>query len=806
MLDHALEVLEFHDLLEVVASYAHSAPGTARVRGIRPRPDPSAPASVGALYGDALRVLLEDGILPRLEMADVRPTLNRLAPAGAVVNGDELVECRRLLDAVRSTAAAREQEQFEHADHLNAAFDALHPCPALRDELHRALEDDGTIKDGASDELRRLRRRIRALESEIQQKLTALLHRGDMEGVIQEDFVTIRNDRFVVPIRREMKSRCRGIVHDHSDSGQTLFLEPSHTLPLGNELADLRLDERDERIRILSRLSARIRSSMHRFRENLDRLADLDAVFAVGRWAFGYECSVPQFGERMQLVAARHPLLLHQFRERGQDEVVVPLDFSLDGETAALAITGSNSGGKTVALKTIGLLSALAASGMPVPAAPESRFEFFQPIFADIGDEQSLAQNLSTFTGHISNIRTVLASLPEPGAGTKARALVLLDELGAGTDPLEGGALACAILEELVERPALTVLTTHLGVVKNVVHDGERMVNAAVRFNVQTLEPEYVLDVGQPGASNAFRIARRLGMPDGILDRAEALLGSDHLQLESLLSQLEDDQRRIACQERQSRVAMHDAERSRTQLRDELEQLRRERRKLLQDAYQQAAATVANTRKEMERLIQRLREAGKQGEVKEAAQHLRRNLQEKERKVQSGLQQTQERPQETLDPAHLRVGQRVFVKKLNGDAVVQSLRGDRKRATVAAGSIKCTVSTADLEPPREAVPESPKPFAKVSRPRPSGGSHPELNIIGRRVGEAEPKVEGFLDQAALAGLAEVRIIHGVGTGRLQAGVQEVLRRHPLVKDFRLGQDEKDPGGAGVTWVRLTEDE
>lgn len=807
MLEHALRVLELPELLTVVASYADSAPGKARVRAIRPCENRGAAVQVQRLYGDVLRLLEAGCALPRLTLDDITDTLDRLAPAGAVVDGDELVACRRLLDAVRTVSAVRERDDFEIGDSLAACIDLLHPCSELREELHRALEPDGALTDEASTELRRLRRRIRTLESTIQDKLAGFLHRRDMVSVLREDFVTVRNDRFVIPVRREMKNRCSGIVHDHSDSGRTLFVEPENTVPMGNELSDLRLDERDERLRILARLSGRIHAGLVLFRENLDGLAELDRIFAVGRWARDFDCAIPKFGESLALRAARHPLLLHQFRERGQIDAVVPLDLTLERETSVVAITGANSGGKTVAMKTVGLLSVLAAAGMPVPALSESQIEFFHPIFADIGDEQSLAQNLSTFTGHIANIRTVLASLSAATPASDRRALVLLDELGAGTDPLEGGALGCAILEELVECSAFTILTTHLGVLKNVVHESERMVNASVRFNQHTLAPEYALDLGRPGASNAFRIARGLGLPEQILERADALLGSDHLHLESLLSKMEEDQRRIARRERDSKVARDDAERNRDMLRDELETLRGERRRLLQEAHRQAAATVANTRKEMERLIRQLRESADTGGVKETARAFREQLQEKERSLQTGLQQTEDKPDKALDPSKLRAGQRVFVRKLNGDAVISAVRGDRRQVTVEAGQIRVTVSAADLEPPRAPAPPpaNSATTTKVSRPRSTGRSPSQLNIIGQRVDEAEPKVESFLDQAALAGLAEVRIIHGIGTGRLQAGVHDILRRHPLVASYSLGQDETDPGGAGTTGVRLAEE-
>ena len=645
--------------------------------------------------------------------------------------------------------------------------------------------------DAASPELRALRQRCRHLERDVDARLQQVLRQPDSGACLQERFVTVRNNRFVVPVRREAKAGLPGVVHDHSNSGRTLFVEPTVTLALGNELADLRLEERDEVRRILAALSAQVRAERDALLLNQDTLAEFDAATAVAAWAHDYEAVLPQFGAPMRLRQARHPLLARQLRRQPAPGTPVPLDLELAPDTGCLLITGSNSGGKTVALKTVGLLTLAAQAGLPVPVREGSRFEVFAQVFADIGDEQSLTANLSTFSGHVGRIAATLR------AARKTRSLVLLDELGAGTDPLAGGALAAAILVELSRCRALTLATTHLGVVKTFVHEREDMMNAAVRFNSENLEPEYALDIGRPGASHALAIARRFGIPARVLRTAETMMTGDHFQLEGLLARLEEEHRQVAAHEQEVRGQAAAASRDRETYRSELSRLRAERRRLLHDAYRQAAGIIDNTRKQMERLVAEVRDPGSR---RTAAAAARKQLNRRRDTLRHGLAETEPQPQVPVRPESLRLHGRVHVASIDADGRLVALNRDRTKAVVEVGQARFSVPVADLgqAPPAPA----PAPVVKVSQPRPQGHVTHELNLVGSRVGAALPELDGFLDRALLARLGEVRVIHGFGSGKLQEAVHEALGQNPCVRSFRLGRQDEDPGGAGVTVVSL----
>ena len=793
MHDHALKVLEYSQLIELVGEQAQTGAGKRLVHAMRPARDIDGILDARGAAPDAL-AMLEAGLsVPGFHFEEIDEILRRVAPVGAVLEGDDLVACRSLLVAVGDVHAALLAEPCRRFGRLAALAAQLEPAPNLVSALRRCLDDDGTLFDSASSRLAELRREGASLERGLQRSLERILKDPAFSDAIQDQFVTSRNGRFVIPVRRSEKGMLNGIIHDHSNSGQTLFIEPSATVGLGNDLATVRLQERDEMVRILGRLSDRVREIREPLARNQSLLARLDAAFCVARWARSYHCVFPHFGSATSLLSARHPLLVRQFRQEGHEPDVIPLTLELSRETKALAVTGSNTGGKTVALKTLGLLTLAAQAGLPVPIDPESELEIFDDVYADIGDEQSLEASLSTFSAHISNINRILRAVEN------RRCLVLLDELGAGTDPLEGGALACSILEALAESDVLTVATTHLGAVKNFVHEKPGMLNAAVRFNTETLRPEYVLDVGRPGASHALLIAQRLDLPERVLTNARAMLSSDHMRLETVLAKMEDDQRRITSREREMRGAEKDLLRNRDELKAELDTLRKERRQLMHDAYRQAEAVVENTRRDMERQLREIRETTKDEEAKAAAAKARGALAEKERKLQRGRQQTAPRAAHPVSAEDLRKGARVWVEKLHDHGLVISVADGRRNAIVDVRGMRFTLKAVDLGKEREPEKQS-EHVVKLSRPRPQGDgrSVTELNLIGNRVDEATEKLEGFISQALMANVEEVRIVHGFGTGRLQRGVHECLRSHPDIKSFRLGKHQEDPGGAGAT--------
>jgi DNA mismatch repair protein MutS2 len=791
---HALHVLEYGELLDTVGGYAQTALGRAAVQSIQPSAQPEANVPRSAHYTEVLALLAAGVALPGLFFPDAHEPLRRVVPEGALLDGPDLLLVRGLLDIAAEAAAFLQSETCRERPALRDLASRIHPCRSLCADLHRSLDKDGSVLDGASPALRALRQRAVQLEQALQRSLERLLKDAAFSEAIQESFVTLRNGRFVVPVRREQRGSLPGIVHDHSNSGRTVFVEPSATVPLGNDLADVRLQERDEVRRILIALSAAVRVVAAVLRDTLAALTELDAVFAVGRWAVAFHCVLPRFGTRLRLYGARHPLLEKQLRLEGRAADMVPLDFDPPAGVRTVVITGSNTGGKTVALKTLGLLTLLAHSGLPVPADPRSEFARFVRVFADIGDEQSLQASLSTFSARIRHLTDVFEH------SRAGRSLVLLDEIGAGTDPIEGGALACAILQQLAARQTLTVATTHLGIVKQFVQEHAQMLNAAVRFNTDTLKPEYVLDIGRPGASHALLIARRLRLPDDVLTAAERMLSSDHLRLERVLASMEDDQRRLADSEREARGARDDLVRERDAVRLELEALRKERRRLLHDAYHQAEAIVENARREIENRLRQIRETARQPETALAkAAEARQDLADRSRRLEQGIEQTAARPERPLPPAQLAAGQRVWVEKLQAHGTILTIGDHGHSARVEVGGLPFTVETRELGSSRQAA--EARPTVTVARPRPQQAVTSEINLLGLRVDEGVARLDQFLDRAVLAGLSEVRVIHGFGSGRLRAGIHEWLRSNRVVKGFRLG-GEKDPGGAGATLVTL----
>ncbi len=799
---HSLERLEFFRLLELVADHCQSQPGRDRVLELRPRRDLAQITVSHDLCRDAMALTVAGLDLPGLCFDDLTALFKRLDIEGMVLSGEELRQLLPQLDAAAELAAALRTEETEPYTALRELAARLIPVHDLGSRIRSSIDVDGTLLDTASPLLCQLRHRIRSLSGQIHTRLEALLKDQAAGGVLQESFVAERNGRLVVPVRREEKAQMPGVVHDLSNSGRTMFVEPMATLPMGNELADSRLQERDECRRILAELSRMARSRLDSLRHNQQVLAEADAGLGTARWAVEYHAALPEFGEALALVNARHPLLDHQFRSQ-PGRVLVPLRFAVPAGTSTVAITGSNTGGKTACLKTVGLLELMAQAGLPVTADPESRFILFDSIFADIGDEQSLEANLSTFSAHVETLKRFL------GKSRRGRCLILLDELGAGTDPVEGGALACATLQELASRPGCLVLaTTHLGAVKLFVHDRPGMLNAAVRFDEATLAPEYALDIGRPGASHALQIAHRLGMPESLLKNARTFLSHDQLRLEEVLLGMEKERREAATAREAAEQERATAARHRQDLQDELEKVRRDRKALLHDAYAQAANIIGEARREIEHLRQGIGMAGQVpiAERRETLGAATSTLQARSATSEAGLAKTRPRPPQPLQPRQLEVGKRVWIDKLKADARVISLSDDRKSAVVDLDGLRFSVKTAEIGRPQEPEPPGgPKPV-QLMMPRGGRTAKSEINLVGKRVDDALPVLATFLSDAAIAGLAEVQVIHGFGTGRLRNAIHEWLRTQKMVGDFYLGLSGRDPGGAGATIVVLARGE
>ncbi len=800
--EHSRRVLGYDRLLEEIGEYAQSAGGRRRVLALRPRYVLGEIQERRGLYEDLMKLGESAFGLPSLGGEELTAVLLRVQPADALLDGLELRLCLSQLQTVWELERFLQGSPVQGLASLQAHTRELDPCNPLREALLRSLDQEGSLLDRASTRLWELRRSRAVTERRLQRTLEELIHDASLDGVLRERFVTQRNGRYVVPVRRDAPSRMPGLVHDVSSSGQTLFVEPASTLSLGNELSTLLAEEREECRRILAELSAGVRNHLSALQRNGEILEELDAASAVARWAGDYSCLLPAFGGYLRLEYARHPLLESQFRREGAGRKVVPLNLQLPKGTTTLAITGSNTGGKTVTLKTIGLLAMAAQSGLPVPAGENSLFPVCQRILADIGDEQSLTENLSTFSGHLAQIGRILRESGEPG-----ESLVLLDELGSGTDPAEGAAIACAILRELARRRGLTVVTTHLGDVKNFVHATSGMLNGAVRFDMASLQPEYVLELGHPGASHALAIARRLGIPPHVLKSAEGFLSGEERHWEEVLSRLEEERREASRERGLAKTARQEAEAARQENLRLQAELRDTRKQRLHASMQEAQALLDNARRQVENLLRELRESGgqKKGEdaPAQAAAKAREWIARRQEELEKGLRQTaQKPPTPNLPRKEWTVGRRIWVERLGAHGKI--LRVDEKRGMleVDVNGLPFQMKCPEVFP--EQSPEPPRQEARqvvVRAPLFQGQTSHELLLVGMRVDEALSRLERYLNQCLLAHLQEVRIVHGFGTGRLREAIHQFLRRQSYVQSFQLGTNPME-GGGGVTFVRL----
>jgi DNA mismatch repair protein MutS2 len=730
--------------------------------------------------GEARRALEADGPPPWEAVADVRPILGQAGPEDAMLDGPALVAIGQLLGAAgRLTAYGRRITAA--APTLAERFRVLPTCPELAAAIEHQLDPEGRLLDRASPRLGAVRRQIQRLRAELEARLEALLDSPALAPVLQERYVTVRNGRYVVPVRGDARRAIRGIVHDRSGSGATLFVEPDQVLDLNNQLTQRALEERDEERRLLQALTRQLRAELPALEALVEAVGALDLAFARATLAERLDATEPAIedGADLALVGARHPLLVAQSWERGTP--VVPIDLRVPAARPGLLITGPNAGGKTVALETAGLLVLMAQAGCHVPAAPGSRLPLCDQVLAVIGDEQSLAQNLSTFSSFVAQMREILAS-------ATPRSLVLLDELGAGTDPAEGAALGAALVEALLERGARVIATTHLEPLKVFAQTDPRLINASVAFDTDRLEPAFRLEYGRPGPSYALTIGERLGLPAAVIGRARGHLSDAGRRLEALLADLvareRDAEARLAeagRREAEAAAALERGQQTLARAESEAARLRRE-------AHAEARALVAETRRRVGQELERLK----------AEETTRRRAQDAYHRLRSTEAELGASPAASAAEGDAPLAGHVRLRGLGlaGRVVAE----DAETVTVQAGSLTVRVPRSEVEPGRPAERRSAMPAA-VSFP--SRYDVPrELHLLGRTTDEARAAVEKFLDDAVLAGHDSVRVVHGKGTGALRRAVEECLRRHPLVSGFRPGSPTE--GGSGATVVALVE--
>jgi DNA mismatch repair protein MutS2 len=787
---HSLRVLEFPEVLERLAEQAASVLGRQRAASLGPSPDPEVVARRLAETREG-RDLLRQGGLPPLEGAkDIRASLDRSAIAGVRLSPQELLAIADTLEAAHRLRRHLDQAA-RPLPHLRRLAAGLVPPVALREEIRRCLTPEGAMLDAASPALFRLRVEARRTREEIREILQALLGEARLAPVIAERVITLRNDRYVLPVTPGYRSHLQGIVQDQSSSGHTLFLEPLPVVELNNAIRRLEREAEAEVDRRLEELTGRVCAARPAIAATVEALADLDVILARARLGDRWHAAEPRIrsGGALTLLQVRHPLLLEARRgAAGADEgAVVPIDVRLGPETRVAVITGPNTGGKTVALKTVGLAALMAQAGLHIPASPDSELPVFDAVYADIGDEQSISQNLSTFSAHIARLRTIVL---QAGPGS----LILLDELGAATDPGEGAALGSAILEALEGRGGYVLATTHLDAVKAFVAQDPRMVNAAVEFDLDSLRPLYTLHIGLPGRSYAIEIACRLGIPPTIIQRSRELLGDTGTEVAALLCRLQalERQRAADAAETARERAVASATRQETdrlagELRHRLTDLRAQARRVVDtiatDARRRAEAIVA--------------EVARGGGIREAREAIRQIPQAaEERLAEESPPEVGGEDEGTL--AWVGPGQRVWIRHLAQPGTVVSGATSQGLVEVQLPVGKTRVPLKSLTP---ASPLAPPSAGGVTWSAGAGDSlGTEINVIGCTVEEAWGRVERYLEDAVLGGLSRVRIIHGKGTGRLRRGLAALLKTHPLVLGCQLASFEE--GGAGATIVDL----
>ena len=791
---HSLRVLEFDKVIEKVASFAVSELGKETTREIEPSPLPKVVQNLQGETAEAKNLLALTNRFPLDGIHDLRPVLERAGPDGAMLDGIDLF---RVAETLQAAATLQEfiLAQEGRCPHLERLARLIVKQDGLVHSITAAIDPEGRVVDDATPELRSIRGNIGRAESKIRGLLSRLMERADVHACLQDGYVTMRDGRYVLPVLVHRKNEIAGIVHDRSDSGQTVFIEPRGVVELGNELRDLAAQERVEVRRILRELTAQVRDARDAIAGNLQALAAADSICARARFSLRYKLHEPQIADDRELhvMGAQHPLLLFAETE------AVPIDLRLDRECRVLVVSGPNAGGKTVALKTVGIVTLMAQAGLHVPASERSQLPVFEDVLADVGDEQSIEEALSSFSGHVARLRDILAQATE-------NTLVLLDELGTATDPQEGGALACAVLDEVYDRGALAVVTTHLHEPKVLAHEYPAMANAAVQFDAETLRPTYQLRIGLPGSSHAFDIATRMSLPQPIIDKARARLGEGAADLEGLLATIRERNQELEKELAEARSARGQAEELEQQYEQAMAQVKKRSREALKKANLEAERVLADAQREAENIISEVRQEAKTRGGKE----VRSEVVAKVRKQSRGSREKHRREAERLNadlPPRLNAddispGMEVFVLSLSRQGRVVSAKPKKGRATVAVAGAQFDVKIEDLTPASDDKPRrTDEPGRRaVQHLRPATPVDPRLNIIGKRVEEAKAEVDRYVEQAALCDHLEVCIVHGFGTGALREAVREVLASHPMVESFRQG--EKAEGGGGVTIARL----
>lgn len=786
MNEKVLKTLEYHKIIEKLTEHASSPGGKERCRSLMPLTNLEEIIRAQKETADALRRIYRRGGVSFSGTRDVRASLKRL-DIGSSLNVPELLEIASLLEtAGRAKQYARSAEAEEGMENsLDPLFSALEPCSPLSSEIRRCILSEEEISDDASPALRQLRRSMKAANDRIHSTLIGLVN-GSARTYLQDAVITQRNGRYCIPVKAEYRSQVPGMIHDQSSTGSTLFVEPMAVVRLNNDLKELSLKEKEEIEHVLERLSEEAAGYSEEIRQNYELLTELDFIFAKGQLAREMKATRPVFNTkgRIHIKDGRHPLL--------DPSKVVPVTIRLGKEYDLLIVTGPNTGGKTVSLKTTGLLTLMGQAGLHIPAFERSELAVFDEVYADIGDEQSIEQSLSTFSSHMTNIIRILKE-------ASLNSLVLFDELCAGTDPTEGAALAISILSHLHKMGIRTMATTHYSELKVFALSASGVENACCEFDVETLSPTYRLLIGIPGKSNAFAISSKLGLPDFLIEDARGHLSEQSESFEDLLADLETSRRTIEQEQEEIRHHKEEIKSLRSALEKKQDKLEAQRERILREANEEARRVLQEAKDYADQTMKNFNKFGKSNISASEMEAERARLREKMKKTEEKLSvRKEQKPRKALKPNALHLGDSVRVLSLNLEGSVSSLPDAKGNLFVQMGIFRSQVNLSDLELIEEAAPAKQlnKTGAGKIRMSKSASVSTEINLLGMTVDEALAHLDKYLDDAYLAHLPSVRIVHGKGTGALRKAVQGHLKRCKYVKSYRLG--EFGEGDAGVT--------
>ncbi|MBB5324638.1 DNA mismatch repair protein MutS2 [Anoxybacillus tepidamans] len=778
-----LKVLEFDKIKAQLSEHVSSSLGKEKVEKLVPSSDFAEVIKWQEETDEAAAALRLRGNVPLGGIFDIRPSLKR-AKIGSILSPHELLDIASTIYASRQMKTFIESLEEEKVElpYLLQYVEQMVALPELEQAIKHCIDDYGEVLDHASDRLRSIRQQLRNTEARVREKLESIIRSSSAQKTLSDAIITIRNDRYVIPVKQEYRHAYGGIVHDQSSSGATLFIEPQVVVDLNNQLQEARVKEKQEIERILTELTAKVAEHADMLLVNVDVLAELDFIFTKAKYAQKIKATKPKMNDQgyIRLLKARHPLI--------DPNVVVPNDIELGKDYTTIVITGPNTGGKTVTLKTIGVLTLMAQAGLFIPALDGSELAVFRSVYADIGDEQSIEQSLSTFSSHMVNIVEILRNVDHDS-------LVLFDELGAGTDPQEGAALAIAILDEVHERGARIVATTHYPELKAYGYNRRGVINASVEFDIDTLSPTYKLLIGVPGRSNAFEISKRLGLNERIIERAKAQISVESNKVENMIVSLEQSKRQAEEEQKKAEEARKEAERLRREWEQKWEELNEKRDELIDEAKRKATEIIKTSQREAEEVIRELRQMQKE-KLAEIKEHeliaAKKRLEEAAPTIDTKKSTAKKRVSHEFRP-----GDEVKVVHLNQKGYLLEKVSDDEWQ-VQLGILKMKIKERDLEYIGSTKVAEAKPLTTVKGKDYHVGL--ELDLRGERYEDAIARVEKYIDDALLAGYPRVSIIHGKGTGALRKGVQEFLKKHRSVKNIRFG--EATEGGIGVTIVEL----